>query len=131
MNDLIGLRTKAGDKKSFVRVIKEIVACDNYEDFAQILLPDEVTVKKLKKENSDTSQFLRAVFKEWLEKNDDDHDDPAPSRTWSSLADSIELADLPGTLAKSIRDVCSSGTGELHHLFDINCNCYNYDCGCM
>ena len=115
MKDLVGL-AKSGDRKPHVRVMTEIAACKNYSDLADILLPDdEATVKELGKTHCDDSkQFVRAVFTEWLEKDDDDTSDRAPRRTWASLVESIELAGLPGVLAKSIRDTCSTyGVGEL------------------
>ena len=110
---LIGLM-KAGETKPHVRVNKEVAAVNNYEDLAQILLDDETAVTILRKESSDCSQFVRKMFDKWLELNDDDPTITAVPRTWGSLADSIELADLPGIIAKSIRDVCNT-YGELIH----------------
>ena len=69
-------------------------------------------MKLIKNGISDPGKFVRAIFEQWLEKNDDDKNDLAPPRTWGSLADCIESADLPGALAKAIRDACNT-YGEL------------------
>ena len=106
--------SKAGESKPHVRVYKEITACDNYEDLAVILLKDPATVSILKNDYSKPSQFVRRMFDKWLELNDDEPTVKAAPRTWDSLADCIEIADLPGNLAKSIRDVCNT-YGELIH----------------
>ena len=106
--DLLIALPKAGETKQYVRVFKEIEASKKAEDLAEILLHDSTSVRLIKDNNSDPGLFVRAVFQEWLEKNDDDKTDPASPRTWGSLADCIEIADLPGALAKAIRDACNT-----------------------
>ena len=110
--DLLIALPKAGETKQYVRVFKGIEASKKAEDLAEILLHDSTSVRLIKNDNSDPGLFVRAVFQEWLEKDDDDKNDPASPRTWGSLADCIEIADLPGALAKAIRDACNT-YGEL------------------
>ena len=112
MDQLIGL-CKAGETKTHVRVKKGIAACENYQDLSEILLSgDDATIKKIKKTCPGRDQFVDEMFHKWLELADDDPNDHAAPRTWGSLAESIEKADLPGALAKSIRDVCSTYESE-------------------
>ena len=103
--ELISLRCPAaGDQP--LRVIKWITSCEPTQcaDLAHLLLRDDVTVKKLQMKNPDNDQFVRAVLREWLDRADDDHNEPAAPRTWAALAECVQDADLPGALAKAIRD---------------------------
>ena len=104
-SDLISLRWRTDDQPA-LRVIKWITSCEPTQcaDLAHLLLQDELTVKKLKMNNTDNDQFVRAVLREWLDRDDDDDNDPAAPRTWAALAECIHDADLPGALAKAIRD---------------------------
>ena len=112
IRQLIGL-CKAGETKPHVRVKKEIASCENYQDLSEILFGDHAAIiKRIRKSCPESDQFVDEMFHKWLELGDDDPNDHAAARTWGSLADSIELADLPGTLAKSIRDVCSTYESE-------------------
>ena len=52
--------------------------------------------------------FVRAVLKDWLSRDDDDLTDSAVPRTWAALAECVTDAGLNGTLAKAIRDACTS-----------------------
>ena len=101
-----------------LRIIKSITACDSdlCADLAYLLLNDDVTVKKLKMNYTDNGQFVRAVLREWLERDDDNHKDPAAPRTWAALVECIHDAGLPGVLAKAIRDACTTTVqSELVH----------------
>ena len=111
--ELISL-CKAGEQKPHIRVKKAIAACENYQDLADILLGSDHddTIKKIKKSCPESDQFVDEMFRKWLELDDDDLNDSAVPRTWGSLAHSIGQADLPGSLAKSIRDVCSTYESE-------------------
>ena len=111
MKLLISL-SKSGEIKPHVHVFKEIEASRKAGDLAEFLLNDPTSVKLIKNDISVPGKFVRAIFEQWLEKNDDDKNDLAPPRTWGSLADCIESADLPGALAKAIRDACNT-YGEL------------------
>ena len=93
---------------------KEIAACENYQDLSEILFSEDhaATIKQIKNSFPESDQFVDKMFHKWLELADDDPNDHAASRTWRSLAESIEKADLPGALAKSIRDVCSTYESE-------------------
>ena len=102
---LISLRCPAaGDQP--LRVIKWITSCGPTKcaDLAHLLLRDDVAVEELQMKNADNDQFVRAVLREWLNRADDDHNEPAAPRTWAALAECVQDADLPGALAKAIRD---------------------------
>ena len=102
---LISLRCPAaGDQP--LRVIKWITSCGPTKcaDLAHLLLRDDVTVEELQMKNADNDLFVRAVLREWLNRADDDHNEPAAPRTWAALAECVQDADLPGALAKAIRD---------------------------
>ena len=76
-----------------------------------MLLNDDVLVNKYEKEfTSKKEEFVREVLKDWLSHNDDDSKDPAVPRTWSSLAECISDAGLPGALTKDINDDCPSAS---------------------
>ena len=61
-------------------------------------------MSKTQMKNPDNDQFVRAVLREWLNRADDDHNEPAAPRTWAALAECVQDTDLPGALAKAIRD---------------------------
>ena len=106
---------KAGEAKAHVQLKKEIAACKNYQDLADFLLGSDhdATIKKLKSSCPDSDEFVDKMFEKWLDLDDDDPIDSAAPRTWRSLAESIKPADLPGRLAKSIKDVCKTYESEL------------------
>ena len=78
-------------------------------DFAEMLLRDDVRVKKYQNEDKRKYNFVRAVLKDWLSRDDDDSTDSAVPRTWSALAECVSDARLDGTLAKAIRETCPAG----------------------
>ena len=95
-----------------VRVIKSITSLEMHKcvDFAQVLLGDDQCVKKHESNcNGNKEDFVRKVLSDWLSRDDDNKSDAAVPRTWEALAECVTKADLDGTLAKSIRDSCSSG----------------------
>lgn len=108
-NELRGIKLKDG---TFLRVIKRLSACDfaTCEDFAQMLLKDPTSVKYIRSRNRDVDSFVRAVFNNWLSRNDDDRLDPAYPRTWLALAYCLEYTDEVelGELVKAIRDYAES-----------------------
>ena len=76
-----------------------------------MLLKDESSVRSIMASNKNNlDKFLRAVFHNWLSRNDDDCDDPAFPRTWLALAFCVEATDEVelGTLVKAIRDYADS-----------------------
>ena len=74
------------------------------EDFAELLLKETTTVDKLRNENKRVENFVRAVLRNWLSRNDNDPKDPAVPRTWESLAQCMKLAGLEGVLVEHVRD---------------------------
>ena len=103
--ELINLKTKDGKK---LRVINEITSFDENtcRDFANMLLKDKTTVRKLKNKSADKGEFIRNVLENWLGRDDDNRDDPALPRTWLALAHCVETCgeDELGELAKALRD---------------------------
>ena len=75
------------------------------EDFAYLLLNNDVLVQKLLK-ISNNEKFVREVLREWLALDDDDPNCKAVPRTWEDLAKCVTDCGLDGTLAKAIRDTC-------------------------
>ena len=102
--ELISLQAKDGRR---IQVIHEITSFGMNEcrDFANMLLKDETTVRKLKNESKDKNEFIRDVLDNWLNRDDDDRNDPAFPRTWRALAYCVGEVGL-GILAKDLRDYC-------------------------
>ena len=75
------------------------------EDLAAMLLRDNIIVRKLRHEaKDDDDMFIREVFNNWLNRDDEDSTDSAVPRTWEELCSCIEdTPDLPGSLARAIR----------------------------
>ena len=79
------------------------------EDFALMLLKDDVQVNKYRRECKGKDEFVRTVLRDWLSRDDDDSTDSAVPRSWAALAECVTDAGLDGALAKAIRDSCSAG----------------------
>ena len=80
------------------------------KDLATMLLGDDTVVRKLRREaKDDDDMFIRGVFDNWLNRDDEDSTDSAVPRTWEELCVCIEdTPDLPGSLVKEIREhICS------------------------
>ena len=95
---------------SDLRIVDWLSAFELYEceDFASVLLNDDIAVKTLKSQSQDKNNvFIRAVLHNWLNRDDGKPSDPAVSRTWEALAQCVSDASLDGALAKAIRDACS------------------------
>lgn len=80
-NQLLNLKKADG---SVLQVVKTLSSFELHqcEDFAYLLLRDDVQVRKLKsdcKENKD--KFVRAVLKDWLSHDDGDSSNPTVPRT--------------------------------------------------
>ena len=80
-------------------------------DLAHMLLKDDDLVRRYQKECKDKNEFVRRVLDDWLSRDDRDPNDSAVPRTWSSLAECISDADLPGDLATPINDACAGMNG--------------------
>ena len=104
-HELICLKNEDGTK---LEVTKWLSAHEEWQcvDFAEILLRDDVSVKRYQNEHKRKYNFLRAVLKDWLLRDDGDSTDSAVPRTWSALAECVSDAGLDGALAKAIRDTC-------------------------
>ena len=80
-------------------------------DLAHMLLKDDDLVRRYQKECKDKNEFVRRVLDDRLSRDDRDPNDSAVPRTWSSLAECISDADLPGDLATPINDACAGMNG--------------------
>ena len=106
-HELICLKKEDGTK---LEVTKWLSAHEEWQcvDFAEMLLRDDVSVKRYQNEHKRKYHFLRAVLRDWLSRDDGDSTDSAVPRTWSALAECVSDAGLDGALAKAIRDTCPS-----------------------
>ena len=66
-----------------------------------------VLVREYQNEHKRKYNFVRAVLRDWLSRDDDDSTDSAVPRTWAALAECVTDAGLDGALAKAIRDTCT------------------------
>ena len=103
--ELLTIRKEDGSK---LHIMSEIAshgptAC---KDFATLLLRDDLTVRRLRREaKNDDDTFVRDVFDNWLNRDDEDLTDSAVPRTWEKLCSCIkDTPDLPGRLVKEIRE---------------------------
>ena len=106
-HELISLKKDDGSK---LEVTKWISAHEEWVcvDFAEMLLRNDVLVKEYQNEHKRKYNFVRAVLRDWLSRDDDDSTDSAAPRTWAALAECVTDAGLDGALAKAIRDTCPS-----------------------
>ena len=106
-HELISLKKQDGSKLEVTKWITSHEECD-CADFAEMLLRDEVLVSRYQNKHERKCNFVRAVLKDWLSRDDADSTDSAAPRTWAALAECVTDAGLNGTLAKAIRDACTS-----------------------
>ena len=87
-------------------------------DFANMLLRDDVLVRRYQNDGMGKDEFVRTVLRDWLSRDDSDQlNDTAVPRTWAALAECVTDAGLDGALAKAIRDTCPplpSGEAQLY-----------------
>ena len=105
MNELISMKKRDGSKGS-LKIIHWITSHDlaQCEDFAHKLLADRPTVRKLRRKHQDVDDFIRAVLKKWLDRDDDDDDEESLPCTWESLIKCSHDASLDGEFVKLLRD---------------------------
>ena len=104
---MICLKKEDGTK---LEVTKWLSAHEEWKcvDLAEMLLRDDVSVKRYQNEHKRKYNFVRALLRDWLSRDDGDCTDSAVPRTWSALAECVSDAGLDGALAKAIRDTCPS-----------------------
>ena len=105
MNDLISMKRRDGSGKK-LKIIDWITAHDSSQcdDFGHKLLDDTLAMKKLRRDHKDDNdQFIRAVLRKWLSRDDDEEEGSLPC-TWESLVECAEDADLDGVFVKLLRD---------------------------
>ena len=105
MNELISMQKRDGSKGK-LKIIKWITShkptqCD---DFANKLLVDKLPVKELRKKHQGDDEFVRAVLKRWISRDDDDEDEESVECTWEALVSCCQEADLDGDFVKLLRD---------------------------
>ena len=105
-HELISIKKADGTK---LEVTKWITSHEQWRcvDFANMLLKDDVLVRRYENEHKEKDEFVRMVLKNWLSRNDDDSTDSAVPRTWAALAECVTDAGLDGALTKAISDTCS------------------------
>ena len=105
-HELISLKKQDGSK---LEVTKWISSHEEWDcvDFAEMLLRNDVLVREYQNEHKRKYNFVRAVLRDWLSRDDDDSTDSAVPRTWAALAECVTDAGLDGALAKAIRDTCT------------------------
>ena len=110
----------SGEKLQIIRWITshQSTQCS---DFAQMLLKDSLTVRELKKRHGNNDdEFVRAVFRQWLSRDDDDKHEPSVPCTWESLIKCVENARLDGEFIRLLREIVPKS----------ECNLVNY-CVCI
>ena len=81
-------------------------------DFANLLLRDDVLVRRYQNGGMGKDEFVRTVLRDWLSRDDSDQlNDTAVPRTWAALAECVTDAGLDGALTKAIRDTCTLSSG--------------------
>ena len=106
-HELILIKNADGNK---LEVIEWITSHEQWRcvDFADMLLKDDVLIRRYQNSNMGKDEFVRAVLRDWLSRDDGDSTDSAVPRTWSALAGCVSDAGLDGALAKAIRDTYPS-----------------------
>ena len=104
-HELILIKKADGNK---LEVTKWITSHEQWRcvDFANMLLRDDVLVRRYQTGGMGKDELVREVLRDWLSRNDDDSTDSAVPRTWAALAECVTDAGLDGTLTKAIRDTC-------------------------
>ena len=100
------MRKRDGSRGN-LRIIEWITAHKYTQcvDFAHKLLVDKLSVKKLSvKHSDDKDEFVRAVIKRWLDRDDDDEDEESLPCTWEALVVCAQDAGLDGVFVKLLRD---------------------------
>ena len=106
-HELVALKKEDGSR---LEVTKSISAHEEWVcvDFAEMLFRNDVLVKEYQNKHKRKYNFVRAVLRDWLSRDDDDSTDLAVPRTWEALAECVADAGLDGALAKAIRDTCTT-----------------------
>ena len=106
MNELIAMERKDGSGR-WLKIIRWITSHQSTQcsDFALMLLQNSLTVRELRKRHgSDDNEFVRAVFRQWLSRDDDDILEPSVPCTWESLIKCMEDAGLDREFVKLLRE---------------------------
>ena len=103
--ELICMKKRDGSSKD-LRIIDWITTHNRAkcEDFANKLLNDRLSVRKLnKKYENDDELFVRAVLDKWLGRDDDD-EKGSLSCTWETLVKCVEESGLDEEFLKLLRE---------------------------
>lgn len=106
MNELITMDCKDGSGEK-LQIIRWITSHPSTQcsDFALMLLQHSPTVRELRKRHgNDDDEFVRAVLRQWLSRDDDDILEPSVPCTWESLIKCVEDAGLAGEFFKLLRE---------------------------
>ena len=86
-NKLVSIQKRDGSKGK-LRIIKWITSHEPTQcaDFAHKLLVNKLSVKEIHtKHQNDKDEFVRAVLKRWISKDDGDEDEESLECTWEAL----------------------------------------------
>ena len=106
MSELISMRRRDGSKGN-LKIVEWITArtYTQCEKFAHKLLVDNFTVKNLCTKHSNKDEFVRAVLRRWLDRdNDDDEDAESMPCTWEALVQCAKDAGLDEDFVKLLRN---------------------------
>ena len=106
MPELISMKKRDGARGK-LKIIGWITAHELTQcvDFAHKLLIDPMTVKKLRTDHKDDKEeFVRAVLREWINRDDDDEDEESLPCTWEALITCSRDANLDGEFVRLLRD---------------------------
>ena len=106
MNELISMKKRDGARGK-LKIIAWITAHElpQCDDFAHKLLIDPLAVKRLRTNHKDDrEEFVRAVLREWINRDDDDEDEESLPCTWEALIQCSRDASLDGEFVSLLRD---------------------------
>ena len=106
---------KKADGTKPLDVIEWITSYEKWKcvDFVNMLLRDDVLVRKYQNDHKEKDEFVRIVLRDWILRDDNGS---AVPRTWAALAECVTDAGLDGALAKAIRDTCQQSGNTYFNL---------------
>ena len=105
MNDLISMKKRDGARGKLT-IIEGLTAHERAkcEDFADKLLVDPMTVMKLRTDHENKGEFVRAVLRRWISRNDSDDDEESRPCTWEALITCSREANLNGKFVSLLQE---------------------------
>ena len=105
MVELISMQKRDGSKGLF-RIIDWITSHKPAKcaDFAKKLLRDNLSVKQLSNKHKDMDEFVRAVLRKWINRDDGNEDEESLECTWEALVHCCQQAGLDGAFVTLLRN---------------------------